>query len=62
MIADVKRTVEQRSETFYETHIADRLALIHSTCNSSLLVMIVVNAFVKRDFIRNSCTTWIRLY
>jgi len=36
MTANVMCTVEQRSQTFYETHIAHRLALIQSTCSSSL--------------------------
>jgi len=35
MTANVKCTVEQRSQAFYETHIAYHLALIHSTCSSS---------------------------
>ena len=36
MVENVKCTVEQRSQTFYEIHIAYRLALIYSTCSSSL--------------------------
>jgi len=34
MTANVTTTVEERR--FYETHIAYRLALIHSTCSSNL--------------------------
>jgi len=36
MTANVTCTVEQRSQTFYETHIANRLAVIHPTYSSSL--------------------------
>jgi len=37
MTANATCIVEQRSQTFYETYIAYRLALIHySTCSSSL--------------------------
>jgi len=36
MTADVKCTDEQRNQTFCDTHIAYRLALIHSTCSSNL--------------------------
>jgi len=36
MTANVKRTVEQWSQTFHETHIVYRLTLISSTCSSSL--------------------------
>jgi len=36
MTPNVKCTVEQRSQTFYESHIAYQLTLIHFTCNSSL--------------------------
>ena len=34
--ANVECTIEQWSQIYYETHIACRLALIHSTCSSSL--------------------------
>jgi len=34
--ANLECTVEQWSHIFDETHIACRLALIHSTCSSSL--------------------------
>ena len=36
MTAYVKCTVEKSSQTFYETHIAYQLALIHFTCKSNL--------------------------
>jgi len=36
MTTNVEYTVEHRSQTFYETHIAHRPALIHFTCSSSL--------------------------
>jgi len=36
MTADVKCTDEQRNQTFCDTHIAYRLALIRSTCTSNL--------------------------
>jgi len=32
MTANVKRRAELRSQSFYETHIAYRLTLIHSAC------------------------------
>jgi len=34
--ANVKYTIEQSSQTLYETHIAYRPALIHFTCSPSL--------------------------
>jgi len=36
MTANVKFTIEQWSQIFYETHVAYRLAVIHSACSSSL--------------------------
>jgi len=37
MTANVNWTAAQTSQTFNETHITDRLAVIHSTCSSSQL-------------------------
>jgi len=36
LIENVPCTIEQKIKTFYEIHIAFRLALIHSSCSSSL--------------------------
>jgi len=34
--ANIECTTEQWSQIFYETHIAYRLALIHSICSSTI--------------------------
>ena len=60
MTANVKCTVEQRSQTFYESHTAHQLTLIHITCNSSFKRKCQQNNAWRRQIVQQArWTPWL---